>query len=71
MLYPKKKNQTQDIFYEISYSYNYISFLKKKKIEREISYFLWFFIFIIVICIWKFCLFRNILILEINISTKE
>ena len=35
------------------------------------SYFLWFFIFIIVAYIWQVCSFGNILILEIIASTKE
>ena len=39
--------------------------------ERESSYFLWFLIFKIVMCIWKVCLFENILIFKINTPTKE
>ena len=41
------------------------------KFERKISYFLWFFIFIIVTYILKVCLFENILILEIIALIKE
>ena len=51
----------------------HIIIFKKKKIiwKRDLVNFLWFFIFIIVMCIWKVCLFRNILIVEINTHTKE
>ena len=51
-----------------------IIFSKKKiffKLERDISYFLDIFIFIVVIYIWKVRLFGNILILETITSTKK
>ena len=43
----------------------------KKKIEREMSYFLQFFIFIIVTCIWKVYYLKIYKFLEIIVSTKE
>ena len=39
--------------------------------EKKISYFYDFFIFIIIMYIWKVCLFRNILIVKIYTLTKE
>ena len=41
------------------------------KFEREIEYFFYDFFFIIVICIWKVCLFENILNFEIIAFIKE
>ena len=48
------------------YIYIYILNLK----ERLVIFYD-FFIFLIVMCIWKVCLFRNILIVKINAPTKE
>ena len=51
------------IYFKIFYLYNYIS-LKiiyiYFKLVRKISYFIPFFIFVIVMCIWKNCLLENI-----------
>ena len=54
------------------HTYSYISLkIVIFKFKRDICYFLWFFIFIIVRCIWKVCLLGNILSFKIIALTKE